>query len=124
MTIRRRRNLRGPDGRLRGSTRRRLSRDEVRFVRRSIRDGVLRYEVAELLGVGVRTLYDLIRDQVPELGRGRTGPRPGHAQRQRDEFPELPVEEIYRRAAEIRKAWTPEREREAWSPSFGGPIEG
>lgn len=125
MTRRRRRvfqggTVAGPDGQLAGRVRLKLKQSEAVRVRELLAAGYTQREVASELGIPYRRLRDRLVDQLRlRVGRGRK--RRGM---RRAPFPFLSDEEIAARTAEIRAAWTPEREAEAWVGGGGRNIGG
>lgn len=102
-----------------------LSPFEERVVRRAIRRGATRAEAAAEAGIGVRRVYRALHHELSDLPPGRRGPRPGVIYPPQPEFIDIPVEEIYRRAAELRaEFWSEEETASRWNPRFCGPIDG
>lgn len=103
------------------STRKRvLTRDEERIVRRAIARGATDYEASQEANVSARRLYSARRAELADLPRQKRGPRPDRVYGPAPELEEIPVEEIYRRAAELRAQWSEEERRLRWSPGFSG----
>lgn len=87
-------------------TRRVITVAQQHAIERATRSGATRAQAARAAGVPEWRLYQAIRDGLiaPAV---RLGPKPGTKYRPRQEFVEIPEDEIYRRAAELR--------RERWS---------
>lgn len=90
-------------------TRRVITREQERAVRRAVRQGATRREAAAAAGISEWRLYKALREQLVDLPPKRRGPAVGTKYRPRTEFVDLPQDEIYRRAAELRRErWTDE----------------
>lgn len=93
-------------------------------VRRAIRAGATRAEAAAAAGVAVKRVYKALHHELADLPPGKHGPRPGVEYPPQPEFVDIPVEEIYRRAAELRaERWTEDEAASRWNPRFCGPID-
>lgn len=94
-----------------------LSRPQEMQVRRLLAGGATQAQAAAAVGITRRRLCERLRDQLADVrvGRGRGGGG--------GKFEDLPVEEIYARAAALRETWTPERLAEAWNPAWR-PLDG
>lgn len=104
---------------------RRLTRREEQAVRRAIARGATRREAAKAAGISVTLLYQALREQLVDVPPGKRGPRPGREYPSHPEFVEIPLEEIYRRAAELRETrWTEEERATRWNPRFSPPESG
>jgi hypothetical protein len=110
----------------------RLTPDQERIVREAIAGGATQREAAELVGIRVGHLEQILADELRDLRVGRGRQRDSLQTRKRDELGRvLPIdeldditpEEIAARAAAIRATWDEERHRQAWNPTFRGPIE-
>lgn len=100
-----------------------LTADQERIAREAIANGATRHEAAAAAGVPVRRLYRALHGELADLPPGRHGPRPGVEYPPQPEFIDIPVEEIYRRAAELRaERWSEEEQAGRWNPRFCGPI--
>lgn len=96
---------------------------QERVVRRAIRDGATRAEAAAAAGVPVKRIYRALHAELADLPPGRHGPRPGRVYPPQPELVDIPVEEIYRRAAELRaERWSEDEAAGRWNPRFSGPI--
>lgn len=99
-------------GRVAGSRRILLTREQVTAVRRAWRAGLRRDEVARAAGITVSRLTARLRDQLADLprrGRGKGGGR------RREEPIDPTEEEIYGRlTVEIQARWTDEQRAAAW----------
>lgn len=103
------------------STRRRvLTRDEERIIRRAIASGATDYEASLEANVSARRLYSARQAELSDLPRQKRGPRSDRVYGPAPELEDISVEEIYRRAAELRANWTEEERRLRWSPGFSG----
>lgn len=100
-------------------TRRVLSREQERAVRRAVRQGATRREAAAQAGISEWRLYKALREQLTDLPPKRRGPAVGTKYRPRTEFVDIPPAEIYRRAAELRRErWTEADHEAKWQKSF------
>lgn len=104
-------HIRGPDGKMAGSSRQLLTRRQLAAVRRAWAAGLRRDEVARAAGITVARLVSRMADQLaglPRRGRGKGG---GRRPRGADPTPE----EIYGRLTlEIQSGWTDEQREAAW----------
>ena len=99
--------------------RRELTLAQERIVRRAIRSGATRAEAAAAAGVAVKRVYRALHGELSDLPPGKHGPRPGVEYPPQPEFVDIPVEEIYRRAAELRaERWSAEEAAGRWNPRF------
>lgn len=103
--------IRRKDGRVCGSRKLLLDREQVAAVRRAWRAGLRRDEVARAAGITVSRLTARLKDQLvdlPRRGRGKGGGR-------RVEEYEPTEDEIYGRLTlEIQAGWTDEQRAAAW----------
>lgn len=104
---------------------RRATRERVltvaqeRIVRRAIRGGATRAEAAAAAGVAVKRVYRALHAELADLPPGKHGPRPGVEYPPQPEFVDIPVDEIYRRAAELRRErWSEEEAAGRWNQRF------
>lgn len=106
------------------STRKRvLTAREERIVRRALRDGATDREAGRAAGVSDRRLYEARKYELADIPRNKRGPRQDRVYEPAPEFVDIPVEEIYRRAAELRaERWTEEDHALRWNPGFSGPA--
>ena len=112
-------------GRKRASVERVLTPAQERIVRREIAAGATRAEAAAAAGVAQKRVYRALHAELADLPAGRHGPRPGVEYPPQPEFVDIPVEEIYRRAAELRaERWGEDEAATRWNPRFCGPIDG
>lgn len=96
---------------------------QERIVRRAIRAGATRAEAAAAAGVPAKRVYRALHAELSDLPPGRHGPRPGRVYPPQPEFVDIPVEEIYRRAAELRaERWSEDEKQSRWNPRFSGEI--
>lgn len=96
-----------------------LTADEERIVRRAIAGGATRAEAAAAAGVPVKRVYRALHSELRDLPPGKHGPRPGVEYPPQPEFVDIPVEEIYRRAAELRaERWSEDEQASRWNPRF------
>lgn len=102
------------------SRKRVLTTREERIIRRAIARGATDYEASIEAGVSARRLYDARLCELADLPRQKRGPRPDRVYSPAPELEEIPVEEIYRRAAEVRAAWSDEERQARWCPGFSG----
>lgn len=87
-------------------------------IERATKGGATRREAADAAAVPEWRLYQAIRDGLIKPST-RLGPRPGTKYRARQTFEEIPEEEIYRRAAELRRErWTDEEQSERFCKGF------
>jgi hypothetical protein len=101
--------------------RRVLTAAEERIVRRELARGATDYEAGEAAGVSDRKLYEARLYELADLPRNKRGPRPGRVYAPPPELEEIPVEEIYRRAAALRaERWTEEERQARWNAGFSG----
>jgi hypothetical protein len=101
--------------------RRVLTETEERIVRRELDRGATDAEAQAAAGISARKLYDARRNELRDVPRQRRGPRPGREYPPQPEFVDLPIDEIYRRAAELRaERWSEEEHRERYNPGFSG----
>lgn len=96
-----------------------LTADQERAVRRAIAKGATRAEAAASAGVPVKRVYRALHAELADLPPGKHGPRPGVEYPPQPEFVDIPVEEIYRRAAELRaERWSVDEAAGRWNPRF------
>jgi hypothetical protein len=96
-----------------------LTAAQERVVRRAIANGATRAEAAADAGVPVKRVYRALHGQLSDLPPGKHGPRPGVEYPPQPEFVDIPVEEIYRRAAELRaERWSEDETQTRWNPRF------
>ena len=101
-----------------------LSKAEERLVRRAIAGGATRQQAAHAAGVSVKRVYRALHAELSDLPPGRHGPRPGVEYPPQPEFVDIPVDEIYRRAAELRdERWSDDEQAGRWNPRFT-PADG
>lgn len=101
--------------------RRVLTRAEEATIRRELARGATDGEAGAAAGVSDRKLYKAREHELADLPRNKRGPRPGRVYPPQPEFVDIPVEEIYRRAAELRaQRWTPDEESQRWNAGFSG----
>lgn len=96
-----------------------LTAAQERVVRRAIAGGATRAEAAAAAGVPVKRVYRALHAELADLPPGKHGPRPGVEYPPQPEFVDIPVEEIYRRAAELRaERWSEDEAAGRWNPRF------
>lgn len=101
-----------------------LTRDEEATIRRALAAGSSDGEAGRAAGVSPRRLYAARLGELSDLPRNKRGPRPGRVYAPHPDLVEIPVEEIYRRAAELRaERWTEEEAAQRWNPGFSGPPD-
>ena len=76
-----------------------LTPDQERTIREAIARGASDAEAGRAAGVSARKFYAAREAELSDLPRHKRGPRPGVIY---EEFQDLPLDEIYRRAAEVR----------------------
>jgi hypothetical protein len=104
-----------------GSPRRILTVREERIVRRELARGATDGEAGRAAGVSDRRLYEARKYELADIPRNRRGPRQDRVYQPAPEFVDIPVDEIYRRAAELRaQRWTDEDHVQRWNPGFSG----
>lgn len=87
-------------------TRRLLTREQERAVNRATRLGATRKQAAAEAGISEWRLYRAIHSGQISPAK-RRGPRIGTKYRPRQEFVDIPEDEIYRRAEQLRQErWT------------------
>lgn len=104
--------------------RRVLTPDEEATIRRELARGATDAQAGQAAGVSARKFYDARRGELRDLPRHKRGPRPGRKYPKPPDLEELPVEEIYRRAAALREQWTEEERQARWSPRFSQMPDG
>jgi hypothetical protein len=105
--------------------RRVLTAAEEATIRRELARGATDAEAGRAAGVSDRKLYRARECELADLPRNKRGPRPGRVYPPPPEFVDISVEEIYRRAAELRaERWTAEEESERWNAGFSGQAPG
>lgn len=104
------------------STRKRvLTTREERIVRRELARGATDGEAGRAAGVSDRRLYEARKHELADIPRNKRGPRQDRVYEPAPDFVDIPVEEIYRRAAELRaERWTDEDHAQRWNPGFSG----
>lgn len=101
--------------------RRVLTDEEELIIRRELAGGATDAEAGKAAGVSDRKLYRARLFELADLPRNKRGPRPGRVYPPQPEFVDIPIEEIYRRAAELRaERWTEEEQAARWNPGFSG----
>lgn len=90
------------------------------MIRREIAAGATDRDAATTAGVSARRLYAARLHELRDLPRQKRGPRPGRVYPPVPDFVDLPVDEIYRRAAELRTGWTEEERQARWNAGFSG----
>lgn len=92
---------------------------QERIVRRAIARGATRAEAAKEAGVPEKRVYRALHSELSDLPPGKHGPRPGVEYPPQPEFVDIPVDEIYRRAAELRRErWSADEAASRWNPRF------
>jgi hypothetical protein len=105
-------------------TRRILTDAEEATIRRELARGATDAEAGQAAGVSDRKLYRARLFELADLPRNKRGPRPGRVYPPPPEFVDLTVEEIYRRAAELRASrWTEDERQARWNPGFSGRAD-
>jgi hypothetical protein len=103
--------------------RRVLTRREEQIIRRELRNGATDAEAGKAAGVSARKLYEARLYELLDVPRNRRGPRQDRVYEPAPDFEDIPIDEIYRRAAELRaERWTEEEQKARWNPQFS-PIE-
>ncbi len=107
----------------RRSRKRVLTTAEERTIRRAVAAGSTDREAAAAAGVSARRFY-LARDhELADIPRNKRGPRNDRVYGPPPEPEDLPIEEIYRRAAELRaERWSEDEAAARWNPGFSGPV--
>jgi hypothetical protein len=96
-----------------------LTAAQERIVRRAIAGGATRAEAAAAAGVPVKRVYRALHAELSDLPPGKHGPRPGVEYPPQPEFVDIPIDEIYRRAAELRaERWSEDETATRWNPRF------
>ena len=96
-----------------------LTREQERAVRRAIRSGATRREAAHAAGISEWRLYLALREELSDIPPKRRGPPVGTKYRPRTEFVDIPQDEIYARAAELRRErWTEADHEAKWNKGF------
>lgn len=99
--------------------RRLLTREQERAVRRAVRRGATRREAAAEAGISEWRLYRALREQLADLPPKRRGPSVGTKYRPRQEFIDIPQDEIYARARALRdERWTQDDREARWQKGF------
>lgn len=107
------------------SRKRTLTAREEQIIRRELRRGATDYEASCAAGVSARRLYEARRHELADIPRNKRGPRGDRTYDPCPEFVDIPVDEIYRRAAELRAArWTEQDYAIRWNPGFSGTGHG
>lgn len=98
-----------------GDARHMLTRRQEMLARRLLATGATQAQTAAAIGVSYSRLRTRMTDQLADVrvGRGRGGGP--------NRFEDIPVEEIYARAAALRETWDEETRRERWNPSWKPP---
>jgi hypothetical protein len=103
--------------------RRILTRRQEQIIRKALRSGATDGEAGKAAGVSDRKLYEARLYELRDVPRNRRGPRQDRVYEPAPDFEDLPVEEIYRRAAELRATrWTEEERQARWNVHFS-PID-
>lgn len=97
-----------------------LTRAEERIIRRALRNGATDREAGRAAGVSDRRLYEARLNELSDIPRNRRGPRQDRVYRPPPEFVDISVDEIYRRAAELRAAWSEDERQARWNAGFSG----
>lgn len=98
-----------------------LTPEQERIIRRELLRGATDGEAGKAAGVSDRKLYTARLHELADLPRNKRGPRAGRTYPPPPDLEELSVEEIYRRAAELRASrWTEEERQQRWNPGFSG----
>jgi hypothetical protein len=101
--------------------RRVLTRKEELVIRREVARGATDREAGATAGVSARRFYEARLLELRDIPRNRRGPRPDRVYGPAPEFIDIPVEEIYRRAAALRaERWTEEERQLRWNAGFSG----
>lgn len=104
--------------------RRILTREQERAVNRATRHGATRREAADAAGISEWRLYQAIHAGLI-LPAKRRGPRVGTRYRPRQEFVDIPEDEIYRRAEQLRRErWTEEETAAKFCKGFSDRYRG
>lgn len=99
--------------------RRVLTREEERIVRYHLARGATDREAHAAAGLSARRFYEARLHELGDVPRNKRGPRQDREYEPLPEFEDIPVEEIYRRAAELRaERWTEEERQARWNPGF------
>lgn len=85
-----------------------LTPDEEASIRLAISRGATDAEAGRAAGVSAHRFYAARKAELADIPRHKRGPRPGRPYKRREEFLDLPIDEIYRRAFEIRAARPPD----------------
>lgn len=95
-----------------GDGRQLLTRRQEMLVRRLLAAGASQAQAAAAAGVSYSRLRTRMADQLADVrvGRGRGGGP--------NQFEDLPIEEIYARAAALRETWDDETRAERWNPAW------
>lgn len=101
-----------------------LTTQEERIIRRELARGATDREAGRAAGVSDRRLYSARQAELSDIPRQKRGPRPDRVYAPAPELEEIPVEEIYRRAAALRATWSEEELRLRWCPGFSGDAPG
>lgn len=96
-----------------------LTREQEIAIRKAIAEGATDDEARRAAGISARLLYAARNAELADLPRNKRGPRPGRVYKPHPDFQDLPVEEIYRRAAALRsERWSEEEQQRRWNPRF------
>lgn len=104
------------------SPKRVLTHEEERIVRQAIAGGATDYEASQAAKISARRLYSARRAELRDVPRQKRGPRPDRVYGPLPDLEEITIDEIYRRAAELRAGWTDEERAARWNPGFSGPA--
>lgn len=95
-----------------------LTKREVRTIRAALRRGATRQEAACAAGVSVWRLYKARSQQLPDVPKGKPGPRPDREYPEPPEFIDISPEEIAIRAAEVRATWSEDEKASRWNAKY------
>jgi hypothetical protein len=99
-----------------------LTAAQERIVRREVARGATRVQAAKAAGVSEKRVYRALHAELADLPPGRRGPRPGREYPPQPEFIDVPIDVIYRRAAELREErWSEEERMGRWNARFVPP---
>ena len=102
------------------SRKRVLTLDQERTVRLALASGATDGEAGAAAGISDRRLYEARLHELADVPRNKRGPRQDRTYAPAEDLEDISVEEIYRRAAEIRAGWTEEEASARWCPGFSG----
>jgi len=102
-----------------------LTEDQERTIREALAAGATDEEARIRARISARRLYQARQAELRDLPRQRRGPRTGRVYMGHRDFVEIPIEEVYRRAAELRaERWSEDVRRARWNPGFSGDTPG